>query len=234
MSRRPTLRKPTAMKSVDPAGTEGSPHSASRERIALVLVEAFLVVILGVFFFFSQDIEATSNLLLLFLYSFPSEFLVGLVPHEPALIHFGQLHPLWVVTVVSVISTVLAESLNYSFFGLFYGMPGFRATLKKEGVKRVTELFNRAPFFAIVFCGFGPLPFFPIRFLVVITHYPRWKYLLGVFLSRAPRFYILAWIGDIFQPSGAVLAAIFVGMLVLVNLPAAVKIFGGPRKTEGI
>ncbi len=197
----------------------------------IVLSEAFLVVVLALFFFFFQDIEATTNLVFLFLYSFPSEFLVGLVPHEPALIQFGQVHALWLVTLVSVISTVMAEGLNYSFFGLFYGMPGFREALQKEGVRKVTDLFKRAPFFAIVFCGFGPLPFFPIRFLVVITEYPRWKYLLGVFISRAPRFYILAWIGDIFQPSKAVLIAIFLGMLALVNIPAAVKIFGGPRET---
>jgi ribonucleoside-triphosphate reductase len=65
---------------------------------------------------------------------------------------------------------------------------------------------------------------------VVITEYPRWKYLLAVFLSRAPRFYILAWIGDVFQPSRGILIAIFVGMLALVNIPAAVKIFGGKRE----
>jgi membrane protein YqaA with SNARE-associated domain len=217
---------------IDSADPSGGAVAASKKRMVVVLFEAFLVVVLGVFFLFFREIEATSDLLLLFLYSFPSEFLVGLVPHEPALIHYGQFHPLWVVTLVSVVSTVMAETLNYSFFGLFYEMPGFRAALQKEGVRKVTDLFSRAPFFAIVFCGFGPLPFFPIRFLVVITEYPRWKYLLAVFLSRTPRFYILAWIGDIFQPSKAILIGIFVGMLALVNIPAAVKIFGGRR--EGV
>ena len=33
-----------------------------------------------------------------------------------------------------VVSTVMAEGLNYSFFGLFYEMPGFRAALQKEGL----------------------------------------------------------------------------------------------------
>jgi membrane protein YqaA with SNARE-associated domain len=217
--------------STEPEGTAdtgGKALTSSKKRRIIVFAEAFLVVALAFFFFF-QKIEGTSNLLLLFLYSFPSEFLVGLAPHEPALIHFGQFHPLWVVTMVSVISTVMAEGLNYSFFGLFYEMPGFRAALQKEGLRKVTDLFNRAPFFAIVFCGFGPVPFFPIRFLVVITEYPRWKYLMAVFLSRTPRFYILAWIGDIFQPSKGILIAIFVGMLALVNIPAAVKIFGGKK-----
>ncbi|MGD2123058.1 MAG: hypothetical protein PVJ76_14995, partial [Gemmatimonadota bacterium] len=148
--------------SPDPTSAGGGTASAYRKRMMIVLFEAFLVVVLAVFFLFFEDIEGTSDLLLLFLYSFPSEFLVGLVPHEPALIQFGQYHPLWIVMLVSVVSTVMAEGLNYSFFGLFYEMPGFRAALQKEGVRKVTDLFNRAPFFAITFCGFGPLPFFPI------------------------------------------------------------------------
>ena len=30
--------------------------------------------------------------MVLFLYCFPSEFLVGLLPHEPVLIYFGAFH----------------------------------------------------------------------------------------------------------------------------------------------
>ena len=210
----------------------GGPSAISRRRTILVLFEAFLVVALAVFFLYSKfvlsrDIDTRTDLLALFVYSFPSEFLVGLVPHEPALIHYGTLfHPL-VVALVSVVGTVMAEGLNYSFFGLFYEMPGVRLALKKKGVKRATDLFNRMPFIAILFAGFGPVPFFPIRFLVVITEYSRWKYLFGVFISRAPRFYILAWLGEIFEFSPGFLITVFVGMLVFVNIPAAISMFSG-------
>ena len=214
-----------------------SPSTISRRRTILVLIEAFLVLALAVFFlyskfFLSRDIDTRTDLLALFVYSFPSEFLVGLVPHEPALIHYGTLYHPFVVALVSIVGTVMAEGLNYSFFGLFYEMPGIRKALHKKGMKRATDLFNRMPFFAILFAGFGPVPFFPIRFLVVITEYSRWKYLLGVFLSRAPRFYILAWLGKIFEFSPGFLITVFVGMLVFVNIPAAVSMFSGPKETD--
>lgn len=219
------------------ANRTASSSAISRKRTILVLFEAFLVVALAFFFLYSkfvldQDIDTRTNLIVLFLYSFPSEFLVGLIPHEPALVHYGTLyHPL-VVAVVSVVSTVMAEGLNYSFFGLFYGMPGVRLALKKKGVKRATDLFNRMPFIAILIAGFGPVPFFPIRFLVVITEYSRWKYLLGVFISRAPRFYILAWLGKVFEFSPLFLISVFVGMLVFVNIPAAISMFSGPKESD--
>jgi membrane protein YqaA with SNARE-associated domain len=208
---------------------------ASRKRTVLVLFEAFLVLVLAFFFLYSKfvlsrDIDTRTNLVVLFLYAFPSEFLVGLIPHEPALLHYGTVYSAWVVALVSVVSTVMAEGLNYSFFDLFYRMPGFRAGLQKKGVKKVTDWFNRMPFAAIVFCGATPVPFFPVRFLVVITEYSRWKYLLGVFISRAPRFYLLAWLGKVFEFSNAFLIIVFVGMLVFVNIPAAVKMFSGPRE----
>jgi membrane protein YqaA with SNARE-associated domain len=202
---------------------------ASRQRIILILCESALVLSLLLVWVLSEGVRASTNLAILFFYSFPSEFLVGLVPHEPVLIYYGSYHPAWVVALVAVVSTVMAEGLNYSLFGLFYSMPTFRAALGKAAVKRIAELFSRMPFTAIFFAGFSPVPFFPVRFLVVITEYPVWKYLLGVFLSRAPRFYLLALIGAFFDVPAPILAAIFLAMLVLVNLPALSKLLGNER-----
>ncbi len=210
-------------------GKKAESRTTSRLRTALVLFEAILVVVLLFFLPSRDEIAEATDLVVLFLYSFPSEFLVGLTPHEPALLHYGTIYAPWVVALVSVVSTVMAEGLNYSFFGLFYGMPGVRAALQKEGMRKVTELFNKAPFFAIVFAGFGPVPFFPIRFLVVITEYPRWKYLFGVLISRFPRFLLLAWLGFVFEFSNTFLLVVFLGMLLLVNIPAAFKMFGGAK-----
>ena len=91
----------------------------------------------------------------------------------------------------------------------------------------MAELFRRYPFGAIVLAGFTPVPFFPVRFLVVITGYPVWKYLLGVLLSRAPRFYLLALFGGFFEISNLLLAGLFLAMLLLVNLPALAKVLNG-------
>jgi membrane protein YqaA with SNARE-associated domain len=201
--------------------------TASRKRLILILSESALVLVLLAVWIFSEAVRESTSLWVLFFYSFPSEFLVGLVPHEPVLIYYGGYHPAWIVALVSVVSTVLAEGLNYSLFGLFYGMRAFQKALDRKTVKRLAELFQRFPFGAILFAGFTPVPFFPVRFLVVMTGYPVWKYLVGVFLSRAPRFYLLALLGAFFEVPKLLLGAIFLAMLVVVNLPSLAKLLNG-------
>ena len=203
--------------------------TTTRKRTFLILSECALILLLLSAWVFSEEVRESTSLLVLFFYSFPSEFLVGLVPHEPVLIYYGSYHPALVVALVSVVSTVMAEGLNYSLFSLFYGIPAFRAALDKKAVKRISDLFSRMPFTAILFAGFTPVPFFPVRFLVVLTGYPVWKYLLGVFLSRAPRFYLLALVGAFFEVPKLLLGAIFLAMLVVVNLPALSKVLASPE-----
>lgn len=203
--------------------------TTSKRRLFLILTECALVLVLLLVWIFSEESRESTNLAILFFYSFPAEFLVGLVPHEPVLIFYGAHHPAVVVALVAVASTVMAEGLNYSLFGLFYGMPALRVALERKTVRRLAELFERSPFGAILFAGFTPVPFFPVRFLVVMTGYPVWKYLLGVFLSRAPRFYLLALFGAFYEVPKLVLAALFLAMLVGVNLPSLSKTLASPK-----
>ena len=190
-------------------------------KTTLVLAEVALVFVLVGIWISSEAVRASKNLAVLFFYSFPSEFLVGLVPHEPVLLYFGTYHPAWVVALVAGVGTVLAEATNYRFFSLFYGTNAVRAAMDQKMVRRTVDLFSRRPFTAILVAGFTPVPFFPIRFLVVMADYPLSRYLLGVFVSRAPRFWILAAMGGLVHiPAGALLI-LFGVMMAVVNIPAS-------------
>lgn len=178
----------------------------------------------------SPGVRESKNLWVLFLYCFPSEFLLAVLPHEPVLIYFGAYWPAWVVALLSGVGTVLAEALNYSFCSFFYDLPTLRAVSQKRLVRRTIELFDRVPFSAILFAGFTPAPFFPVRFLVVMADYPWWKYLLAVFISRTPRFWLLAVFGGLIHISGGLLVVLFVVLFVSVNVPALVHIFMGRRR----
>jgi len=190
-----------------------------RRILPVAFQVALVFALLGVWLS-SEEVRASKSLVVLFLYSLPSEFLVGLVPHEPVLLYFGTYHAAWVVAVVSVAGTVLAEALNYRFFSLVWGPPRLPAASKTRAVARIMELFERRPMIAILIAGFTPVPFFPIRLLVVMTGYPRLKYLLGVLLSRTPRFWVLAALGAWIRIPGGALVVLFALMLLAVNLPA--------------
>jgi membrane protein YqaA with SNARE-associated domain len=204
----------------------------ARRRTLIVAVEVALVLGLLLTWLVFRGVRDSKSLVVLFFYAFPSEFLVGLLPHEPVLIYFGSFYSAWMVTSVSVVGTLVAEAINYSFCSYFYEKPSLQAVSEKRLVRKTIELFGRAPFAAILFAGFTPAPFFPVRFLVVMASYPRWKYLLGVFLSRAPRFFLLAMCGAYFHVPGTLLTALFVGMLLSVNVPALVRLLSRSGKSE--
>ncbi|MBN1294732.1 MAG: VTT domain-containing protein [Candidatus Latescibacteria bacterium] len=194
----------------------------------LFLFEIVMILALLVIWLCSDSIRQSKSLIVLFFYSFPSEFLIGLIPHEPVLLYYGKFYSPFTVAIVSVISTVLAEGINYSVFRFVSDTNLFEKMQRKKSVRKTVELFNRAPFIAILVAGFTPIPFFPVRFLVVMGHYPVLKYMLGVFVSRAPRFYLLALIGYTFKIPGIVLIILFIVLIITAH----VSIFGNLLKKE--
>ncbi len=199
----------------------GGKGRIGRIRILIIVAEATLILgILTAWLAFDQ-LRVNRSLLILFLYSFPSEFLIGLVPHEPVLLFYGEFHPAWTVALVAGVGTVLAEGMNYSFLSFFSDVGMFEKAREKTLVARVIELFGRAPFLAILVAGFTPVPFFPIRFLVVMERYSVARYLLGVFVSRTPRFFLLAALGHAVHFPAWVLASLFAVMILIIYLPVA-------------
>jgi len=202
------------------------PPLHSKTRIFIFIFEITLILALLVIWLCSKSIQSSKSLTVLFFYSFPSEFLIGLVPHEPVLLYYGKYYSPATVALVAVIGTVLAEALNYSVFKFINSTRLFEEMGRKKTISKTIELFNKAPFAAIVVAGFTPVPFFPIRFLVVMGHYQIIKYLLAVFLSRAPRFYILAFLGYTFKIPNIILIVLFIILIIM----AYVSLFENLRK----
>ncbi|MCK4494933.1 MAG: hypothetical protein KAU91_01170, partial [Candidatus Aminicenantes bacterium] len=80
--------------------------------------------------------------------------------------------------------------------------------------------------------GLTPIPFYPFRFLVVIARYPLIKYLFAVFLSRTPRFFILAFAGNIIKIPDYLLIILFIGITILINYPVVSHLLKKRRKNK--
>jgi len=191
----------------------------SRAKILIFILEISMIIALLAIWLSSDAVQKSKSLPVLFFYCFPSEFLIGLLPHEPILIYYGKFYSPLTVALISVLGTVLAEALNYSVFKFVKDIDLFKKIIGKKVVGKIVALFNRAPFTAVLIAGFTPVPFYPFRFLVVMGRYPVQKYLFAVFLSRAPRFFILAQIGYSFNVPGYFLIALFVVLIITVNIP---------------
>jgi membrane protein YqaA with SNARE-associated domain len=201
-------------------------------RTLLFALQISFVLIMLIVWLTSKEIRASKDLWVLFFYSFPSEFLIATVPHEPALLFFGKFYSALTVALVAIPSTLMTEMLNYSVFKYIIDLKIFRKVLERKGVQTIIQFFNKAPFLTIWVAGITPIPFYPIRFLVVLARYPLWKYILAVFLSRFPRFLFLSYIGYKIKIPDYLLAILFFLLILAANISILRGILKKRKKGE--
>lgn len=199
--------------------TTKSRTSPSWMRSLLFILQICFVLILIVIWFTSEGIRESKDLWVLFFCSFPTEFLIAIVPHEPILLYFGKFYAPLTVALVAGSSTLMTEALNYSVFKYVTDLKFFKNIRRKKTVTKIVDLFNRAPFLALWIAALTPIPFYPFRFLVVLAKYPLVKYILALTLSRIPRFFILAFIGHAIQIPDYLLAVLFIILIASMNIP---------------
>jgi membrane protein YqaA with SNARE-associated domain len=205
-------------------------RSLSRRKTLIFILQLVFIGAILALWFGNRTFQAGRSLWILFLYSFPAEFLIAVVPHEPVVLYYGKFISPLTVALVAVAGTVLTEALNYSVFGYISDLKITDRFQRSRWVRRLIELFNRAPFAALWIAGFTPVPFYPFRFLVVMARYPLWKYLAAVLLSRTPRFYILAKMGEVIKIPDLWLLVIFMAMLLIIYLPLLRKLRRIPKQ----
>jgi membrane protein YqaA with SNARE-associated domain len=195
-------------------------HKAtSRTRTTVFILEIGLILAILIAWLSFESIRQSKSLWILFFYNFPSQFLIAIVPHEPVFLYFSKFHSPLSVTFVAIIGTSLAEVLNYSVFKYIGDLKSVKNVHTSKMVSKLIILFNKAPFTALLIAGFTPLPFYPFRFLVVLARYPLLKYILAIFLSRTPRFYLLALFGHTIKIPDYLLPVIFVILTLPFSYP---------------
>lgn len=199
--------------------TNKSQKSPSWVRSLFFILQICFVLTLLVIWFTSEGVRESKDLWVLFLCSFPSEFLIAIVPHEPILLYFGKFYAPLTVALVAGSSTLMTEALNYSVFKYVTDLKFFKNIRQKKTVSKIVDLFNKAPFLALWIAALTPIPFYPFRFLVVLAQYPLGKYIFALTLSRIPRFFILALIGHAIQIPDYLLAVLFIVLIASMNLP---------------
>mgnify|MGYP000689967963 CR=1 FL=1 len=205
----------------NPPGEKGSEKNErklpSYWRTIIFIAEIVFIISLFIWWFSNPSAQLSRSLLVLFLCCFPAEFIIAAIPHEPILLYFAKFYSPLIIALVSVAGTLLAEATNYTSFNYVADLKSFKKIREGKAVQKTVALFYRAPFVALLVAGFTPLPFYPFRFLVVLGRYPLPKYLLAVFLSRTPRFFLIALFGKIIKIPDSLLALLFL-FLILVGV----------------
>jgi membrane protein YqaA with SNARE-associated domain len=211
------MTPPSNEEPICPASNQESRYPPWIKSFLFALQISFVLALLIVWIA-SKSLQESKSLWVLFFYSFPSEFLIATVPHEPVLLYFGKFYHPITVALVAIPSTLLTEMLNYSTFKYVTDLRIFTTLREKKTVQKTVRFFKKAPFLTLWVAGITPIPFYPLRFLVVLARYPLLKYILAVFLSRFPRFIILAYFGYKIQIPDYMLIALFVILIAAANI----------------
>jgi membrane protein YqaA with SNARE-associated domain len=235
-----TAEESAALQAVCPSGAGpglealglGRPPSARRRlRTLVIIAESLLVLALLIVWAASAAVRHSKSLWVLFFYSFPSQFVLAALPHEPVILYFGKFYPAWTVALVATSGTLITEIINYSIFTSLVDLKAIQRICRSRLIVRMVDLFRKAPFPTLWIAGLTPVPFYPFRFLVVLAKYPMPLYALAVLLSRFPRFYLLALIGDKFNIPDWIIVGLFLVLLAVAVFPLARDLF--KPKCEG-
>ncbi len=196
--------------------------NSHKKIIRILIISSQILIVFGILiiWLFSESVRQSKNLWILFFYNFPSQFLLASVPHEPVLFYFSKFYPPLIVSTVCIAGTIITEYFNYSIFSFFAEFQSIQKAQKWNFLQKALLLFNKAPFISLAIAAVSPIPFYPFRFLVVLTKYPLYKYLLAVFIFRFIRYYILALLGHTFHIPDSVLVIVFVLILIIIYLPS--------------
>lgn len=189
-------------------------------RAIIVGLETLIVFVLLILWLSVESLQESKNLWVLFFYNFPSQFLIAIVPHEPVLFYFAKFYSPVTVAAVATAGTVLTEYFNYSVFNFFADFSPVEKAKQWKVVARLMALFSKAPFASLWIAGVSPIPFYPFRFLAVLSEYPLRRYLLAVLTARFPRFVLYAWLGAMLQIPDLWLMIIFIGIGIVILVPA--------------
>ncbi len=114
----------------------------SKIKTLIFALQIIVVVALLVLWLSSESIQKSKDLWVPFIYSFPSQFLIPIVPHEPVLLYFGKFYPPLTVALVDIAGTLLTEALNYSVFKYIIDTNFFQKMRHTKSATKVVELFN--------------------------------------------------------------------------------------------
>jgi membrane protein YqaA with SNARE-associated domain len=194
------------------------PASSSRRKLSqdfwlviLPIVVILTAVSVVTIYFFPQY----NQLIILLLYSIPSQFIIAIIPHEPIIFYFSKYFSPLIVTLVTLLGTLFAEYLNYMLVKWFFKIPKVDDLRKYKTFKNATHYFLRLPFISLVIAAITPVPFYPFRIIAPASEYPLRKYLLALVVGRSPRFYILAYFGYVVPLPNEIIIVVFIVLLAL-------------------
>jgi len=142
------------------------------------------------------------------------------LPDFPVILHLAGLgtYPAWLIALIGGLGTCAAGLIDYIIVAEIRKLKRVEEFLQHRHYRTMERFFNKIAFLSLVLSGFLVfIPFDPFKLLAATTRYDKYKYVLAIFIGRAPRYYLVALLGEQVSFPPVLLIGTFV---VLAAIPA--------------
>ena len=145
------------------------------------------------------------------------------LPQEPLLLFTAKSYGATLCALASLAGCLVAGVLDYRILFPIMHHPSVRPRYANVRLyQKLVKLFRKSPFWTVAVAGATPLPFYPVKFLSICDRYPLRRYLAALGLGRAPRYWGIAYLGEVFRFPNWSLAAL-AGVLLALSLVQALR-----------
>ena len=155
-----------------------------------------------------------SSLFLLYM-SFANTFVP--LPTNPLIIMLGRTHDPLLVGVLGAVGTAIANLTEYNVIAYISASKYADRVKKRKFYLKFQEWYWHHPFLLLMLTNFLPLPVDPVRWLSISSGYSRYCFAAATLAGRAPRYYLLALLGERYHVPNWIL-------LLLIIIPAGYSI----------
>jgi membrane protein YqaA with SNARE-associated domain len=139
------------------------------------------------------------------------------LPTNPVIIGLGRTYEPLLVGLLGAIGTSVANLNEYHVISYISSKKFADRVKKRRMYLKFQEWYWKYPFSLLTLTNFLPIPVDPVRWMSISSGYSRFSYAAATFAGRAPRYYLLALLGEAYQFSNRFL-------ILLVIIPAAYSV----------
>lgn len=166
-----------------------------------------------------------AGLYLLGLYCIPSNSILP-IPHEPGVLYMARFYSPAAIAVTATVASAVVAFADYALVEAALRHPRIQGARDARVLRWAVRWMTRFPFAIIVAFSMVPvLPISVVRALAPISGYPLRRYIAALMVGRLPRFYFLAWLGEVVRIPTWVLLLVTVatfGMMFLGSTPTPI------------
>ncbi len=159
-----------------------------------------------------------AGLYLLGLYCIPSNSILP-IPHEPGVLYMARFYSPAAIAVTATLASAVVAFADYGLVEAAMRHPRIQGARDARMMRWAVRWMTRFPFAIIVAFSLVPvLPISVVRALAPISGYPLRRYIAALVVGRLPRFFVLAWLGQVVLIPGWVLLVVTAGTFAMMFL----------------